>query len=74
VPGRVSGPDGGGYDYALQVTPLAEAPPLRGPRLSGGVEPLKTVLYRVEVVISWQDGAASRSVSLVSQAIGAVRP
>jgi general secretion pathway protein I len=74
LPGRVAGPDGGGYDYILLVTPLAEAPPLRGLRLAGSVEPLKTVLYQVEVVVSWRDGTATHSVSLVSQAIGAVRP
>jgi general secretion pathway protein I len=74
VPGRISGPDGGGYTYMLTVTPLAEVPPLRGLRLSGGVAPLMTVLYQAEVVISWRDGAASHSVSLASQAIGAVPP
>src|SRR5579862_5084853 len=61
VPGRTTGEDGGGYNYAVQVTPLAEVPPLRGLRLSGGIEPLKTVLYQIEVVVSWHDGAASRS-------------
>jgi Tfp pilus assembly protein PilV len=74
TPSRVSGPDGGGYDYTVRVTPLAELPPLRGLRLAGGVEPLETVLYQLEVVVSWHDGAASHSVSLVSQAIGATRP
>lgn len=71
---RVSGSDGGGYSYTVWVTPLAEVPPSRGLRLAGGVEPLKTVLYQVEVAVSWHDGAASRSVSLASQVIGAVRP
>jgi hypothetical protein len=74
LPGRISGLDGGGYTYTLTVRPLAEVPPLRGLRLSGGVEPLKTVLYQTEVVISWRDGAASHSVSLASEAIGAVPP
>lgn len=73
-PGRISGPDGGGYTFTLSVTPLAEVPPLRGLRLSGGIVPLKTVLYQAKVVISWQDGGASHSVSLASEAIGAVPP
>jgi general secretion pathway protein I len=74
VPGQASGPDGGNYSYALRVTPLGEAPALRGLHLSGGVEPLATVLYRIEVVISWQDGSATRSVSLASEALGVMRP
>jgi hypothetical protein len=74
VPGRNAGSDGGGYDYALEIRPLAEAPPLPGLRLTGGVEPLKTVLYRIAVVVSWRDGGVVHSVSLAREAIGAIRP
>lgn len=78
LPGRFSGDDGGGYAYVLLVTPLGVAPPLRGLRLQGGVPPLKTALYQVEVTISWQEGRregeAARAVSLTSQAIAPVPP
>lgn len=74
VPGRFAGPDGGGYSYVLLVALRDIAPPLRGLRLQGGVEALRTALYDLSVTISWQEGAAGRSVSLSSEAIAAMRP
>jgi general secretion pathway protein I len=65
MPGQWSGDDGGGYQWHINVTPLA-----RTAVTSGGSPSTPLELYAVSVWITWSEGSATREVRLDTQQIG----
>jgi general secretion pathway protein I len=69
--GNWSGDDGGGYDWALHVTPLAQSPMPHAEQILGPKRPpVVLVLYDVTVTVSWHDGNQTRDVRLETRQIG----
>ncbi len=60
VAGEQAGEDGGGYRYALRITPLAAVPSPAEPRAG---------LYAVAVAVSWKDGEQTRVVRLNTERV-----
>lgn len=67
VEGDTSGSDGGGYRWRLQVQPAAQRQGVG----ADGVTPQNTVLYSVEVAVSWQSRGHRRAVVLQTLRLGA---
>lgn len=66
VEGELSGEDGGGYHWTLRVRPLTARQSV-GP---DGVTAVSTILYDVEVAISWPGRAGQRAVVLRTLRLG----
>ena len=66
VVGEFAGDDGGGYRWRLRVEPAAVR---AGDGVVGG-----TVLYNVEVAVSWPSRGRDRSVVLKTLRLGAASP
>jgi general secretion pathway protein I len=67
VEGDLSGDDGGGYHWRLQVQPAAQRQGVAG----DGVTPQNATLYSVLVSISWQSRGHERAVTLQTLRLGA---
>lgn len=67
VEGELSGDDGGGYHWRLQVQPAAQ----RQGVAADGVTPQNATLYSVLVSISWQSRGHERAVTLQTLRLGA---
>src|SRR5215468_6138696 len=68
IEGQLTGDDGGGYRWALRVSPLTARQSLA----PDGVSPVATTLFKVEVVISWPGHEGDRSVALRTLRLGSV--
>jgi general secretion pathway protein I len=66
VEGEFTGDDGGGYRWALRVTPLTS----RQSPAPDGVSSATTTLFNVEVAISWPGHEGDRSVVLRTLRLG----
>ena len=67
VEGETTGDDGGGFRWALRVSPLTA----RQSVAPDGVSPQTTTLFNVEVAISWPGHEGDRSVALRTLRLGA---
>ncbi len=63
--GEQTGDDGGGYHWAVRVTPAAVSPSPGEPRAA---------LYAVSVAVSWHDGEQSRVVRLDTERVAPAPP
>ena len=66
VEGEFTGDDGGGYRWALRVSPLTSRQSLA----QDGVSTAATTLFNVEVAISWPGHEGGRSVVLRTLRLG----
>ncbi len=66
VEGESSGDDGGGYRWTLRVRPLAK----QQVPAPDGISSTTTILFAVEVAISWPGHAGERSVLLRTLRLG----
>ncbi len=66
VQGDVTGDDGGGYRWRLQVEPVSQ----RGGVAADGITPQNTTLFSVEVAISWELRGHHRAVILRTLRLG----
>ena len=60
--------DQGVYHWRVRVSPLASV--MRGGGVIGGSPGVRTILYRVQVAISWQEGHRNRAVELETKRLG----
>jgi general secretion pathway protein I len=68
VPGTSEGADGSGYQWHLNVTPIATGQPTVSGALRIAGPP--SVLYAVAVAISWREAGKDRQVVLRSERMG----
>ena len=66
VQGDVTGDDGGGYRWRLQVEPVSQ----RRGVAADGITPQNTTLFSVEVAISWESRGHQRAVILRTLRLG----
>ena len=66
VEGEFTGDDGGGYRWALRVSPLTARQSVG----QDGVSSVTTTLFKVEVAISWPGHEGDRSVALRTMRLG----
>ncbi|MGH7044777.1 MAG: PulJ/GspJ family protein [Stellaceae bacterium] len=66
IQGDTSGDDGGGYRWQLRVQPVSQRPGLA----ADGVTAQNTILYDVEVAITWRQQGHQRAVVLRTLRLG----